>query len=214
MNQYFYLKLPSQVQSILFIERPEGSSPASLRADLIFHLLCCKSAILKCKIQTWYIDPWNLINESIFLLETALSRTEHIIFRAPWRVFTKQFKGWFEFSSTLQQVCYIELQNPDAVHWALKYDQIVNIFTWNLPSHVQSLLFFERPEGSSPASFWADLNFHLLCCKSAILKCKIQTPYIEPWNLINDSIFLLELALLGIKHIIYKAPWRVFTSQF
>jgi hypothetical protein len=34
---------------------------------------------------------WNLINESILFLQTAISGREHIMFKEPWRLFTNPF---------------------------------------------------------------------------------------------------------------------------
>jgi hypothetical protein len=152
MNQYFYFKLPSQVESILFSKRPECYSPASFWADLSCNQLCSKSAILKCKIQTRTLD--------------------------------------FEI-------------------WSMN-----QYFYFKLPSQVKSILFSKRPECYSPARFWAHLSCNQLCSKSAIIECKIQTAYFEPWNLINESIFLLQTAISGKEHIMFKEPWRLLTNPF
>jgi hypothetical protein len=93
-----------------------------------------------------------LINESIFLLETAITGKVPLIFKAPWRFYTSQFLSWLEFSSTMQQVRYNKMQKPDRKLWALKIDQKINIF--------------------------------------------------------------LENSFSGREHIMLRAPWRFYTSQF
>jgi hypothetical protein len=187
MNQYFYIKLPFHVESILFSKRPEGYSPASFRADLIFHLLHSKSNICKCKNQIANFNPWKLINDLKFLLETATSGKEHIMFREPWMFFTSQFYGWFDFKSTKQQVCYIEMQNPDMEHLNLKFDQWFNIFTINCHISGKENIMFKEPWRffTNPFKGWFDFT----STKQQVCYIEMQNPDMEHWTLKFDQWF-------------------------